>query len=351
MAIGIFNNLTAFSVIRAKINSLINVIDGVTEASDIDVPLANVAGAGTAAAVNTGTFAGNVPTVAQADARYAAIAHVGATGSAHGAATTAAAGFMSSADKTKLNGIAPGAQVNVGTDLSVTYFGLSARISSSTGANDDILAATTTTAGLMSAPDKAKLDAVEAGAQVNVGTDLSVTYFLNSVRINSSTGIDDDILAATPTTAGLMSAPDKAKLDAVEAGAQVNVGTNLTVTYFPNSVRINNSTGSGDDILAATTTTAGLMRAADKVKLDDMTVWPGVYSGSSSSNVTFPIGATLLVADAFVSRVGLVTVRISDAQAEQYSVAGAGALLTGVWRQRGALSGTGPSATLVERIA
>ena len=296
MAIGIFNNLTAFSVIRAKINSLINVIDGVTEASDIDVPLANVAGAGTAAAVNTGTFAGNVPTVAQADARYAAIAHVGATGSAHGAATTAAAGFMSSADKTKLNGIAPGAQVNVGTDLSVTYFGLSARISSSTGANDDILAATTTTAGLMSAPDKAKLDAVEAGAQVNVGTDLSVTYFLNSVRINSSTGIDDDILAATPTT-------------------------------------------------------AGLMRAADKVKLDDMTVWPGVYSGSSSSNVAFPIGATLLVADAFVSRVGLVTVRISDAQAEQYSVAGAGALLTGVWRQRGALSGTGPSATLVERIA
>ena len=296
MAIGIFNNLTAFSVIRAKINSLINVIDGVTEASDIDVPLANVAGAGTAAAVNTGTFAGNVPTVAQADARYAAIAHVGATGSAHGAATTAAAGFMSSADKTKLNGIAPGAQVNVGTDLSVTYFGLSARISSSTGANDDILAATTTTAGLMSAPDKAKLDAVEAGAQVNVGTDLSVTYFLNSVRINSSTGIDDDILAATPTT-------------------------------------------------------AGLMRAADKVKLDDMTVWPGVYSGSSSSNVAFPIGATLLVADAFVSRVGLVTVRISDAQVEQYSVAGAGALLTGVWRQRGALSGTGPSATLVERIA
>ena len=93
------------------------------------------------------------------------------------------------------------------------------------------------------------------------------------------------------------------------------------------------------------------MRAADKVKLDDMTVWPGVYSGSSSSNVTFPISATLLVADAFVSRVGLVTVRISDAQAEQYSVAGAGALLTGVWRQRGALSGTGPSATLVERIA
>ena len=42
----------------------------------------------------------------------AASSHVGATGTAHGAATTAVAGFMSSTDKTKLDGIASGAQVN-----------------------------------------------------------------------------------------------------------------------------------------------------------------------------------------------------------------------------------------------
>jgi hypothetical protein len=42
----------------------------------------------------------------------AASSHVGATGAAHGAATTSVNGFMSSTDKTKLDGIAAGAQVN-----------------------------------------------------------------------------------------------------------------------------------------------------------------------------------------------------------------------------------------------
>lgn len=48
--------------------------------------------------------------------------HIGATGTAHGAATTSVNGFMSSADKTKLDGIATGATANTGT---VTSVGLS----------------------------------------------------------------------------------------------------------------------------------------------------------------------------------------------------------------------------------
>lgn len=48
--------------------------------------------------------------------------HVGATGTAHGNATTSVAGFMSSTDKTKLDGIASGATANTGT---VTSVGLS----------------------------------------------------------------------------------------------------------------------------------------------------------------------------------------------------------------------------------
>lgn len=42
----------------------------------------------------------------------APIAHVGGTGAAHGAATTSVNGFMSSTDKTKLDGVATGAEVN-----------------------------------------------------------------------------------------------------------------------------------------------------------------------------------------------------------------------------------------------
>jgi hypothetical protein len=53
---------------------------------------------------------------------YAPAAHIGATGAAHGAATTSVAGFMSGADKTKLDGVASGATTNTGT---VTSVGLS----------------------------------------------------------------------------------------------------------------------------------------------------------------------------------------------------------------------------------
>ena len=59
-------------------------------------------------------------------------------------ATTSAHGLMTAADKTKLNGIAAGAQVNPGV-------------------------ATTSANGLMSASDKSKLNGIAAGAQVNPG--------------------------------------------------------------------------------------------------------------------------------------------------------------------------------------
>lgn len=49
-------------------------------------------------------------------ASYAPLSHVGDTGAAHGAATTSVAGFMSAADKTKLNGVATGATANPNTD-------------------------------------------------------------------------------------------------------------------------------------------------------------------------------------------------------------------------------------------
>ncbi len=46
------------------------------------------------------------------DATYAALAHVGAGTTAHATATTSAAGFLSAADKSKLNGIATSATAN-----------------------------------------------------------------------------------------------------------------------------------------------------------------------------------------------------------------------------------------------
>jgi len=224
MAIGIFNDFTAFSVIRAKLNSMINIIDGTTQASDIQVPVANVVGAGTAAAADTGTAAGNVPTVAQADGRYSAATHV------HGVATAGVAGFMSGADKVKLDGVEAGAQVNVGTDLGTSYSALDVAITSSTGLDASLAKVTATTAGVMAAADKVKLDGVQAGAQVNVGTNLSAGYSNVAVGLGSSTGTGINVVAATNALAGVMTAADKAKLDGIAAGAQVNSSRLVFVT-------------------------------------------------------------------------------------------------------------------------
>ncbi len=152
---------------------------------------------------------------------YAPLSHVGAGGTAHAAVVAGgAAGFMTGADKTKLDGIAPGAQVNVPTNLTTTTSATTLTVNSDTGTDATLPAATTSVAGVMTAADKTKLDGIAAGAQVNVPTDLSLGTITNTtIPLNSSTGTDVTLPAATPSTAGLLSGTDKTKLDSVQTGA------------------------------------------------------------------------------------------------------------------------------------
>jgi predicted RNA-binding protein YlqC (UPF0109 family) len=98
------------------------------------------------------------------------------------AATTGAAGSMSAADKLKLDGIAAGAQVNVATNLALgTVTTTTQPITNSNGTGFTLPSAiAATAAGLMSAADKTKLDGIATGAvnlvkatsaDVNTGTD------------------------------------------------------------------------------------------------------------------------------------------------------------------------------------
>lgn len=94
-------------------------------------------------------------------ALYVPLGHVGAGGTAHANVVAAgAAGFMTGADKTKLDGVASGATANTGTVTSVSG---TAPIAVATGTSTptiSISAATTSAAGSMSAADKTKLDGV-----------------------------------------------------------------------------------------------------------------------------------------------------------------------------------------------
>lgn len=70
--------------------------------------------------------------------------------------------------------------------------------------------------------EKNKLAGVEAGAQVNVATDLSQTRNATTYTLISSAGLNTILQGASGTQAGILTSSDKTKLDGIETGAQVN---------------------------------------------------------------------------------------------------------------------------------
>lgn len=167
---------------------------------------------------------------------------------------------------------------------------------------------------------KAKLEGIEAGAQVNQNAFATISDGTNNIAASAAsdsvkfvgTGaitvsadaatkqvtIDceiPEVAEATQTQHGLMSAADKVKLDGVEAGAEVNqnafakvVAAGTTITAGSKSasfevaagtnVTVSGNASTGKITIAATDTTYndatasvhGLMSAADKAKLDNI---------------------------------------------------------------------------------
>lgn len=223
-----------------------------------------------------------------------------------GAAATNKAGLMSSSDKTKLDGIATGANKTVvDSALSSTSANpvenkvIKAALDKKAGLDT----ATSAANGLMSSTDKSKLDGIAAGAEVNqnayskitVGTtEIAATSKTDNITIVAGNNVtltpdasnkkytisakDTTYPTATTTTDGLMSKEDKAKLNGISEEANkyelpiasdavlggIKVGTNLSIDA--NGVLSATDTTYDN----ATTTEAGLMSGADKTKLDSI---------------------------------------------------------------------------------
>lgn len=126
----------------------------------------------------------------------------------YSAATTSAAGLMSSEDKTKLDGIAAGAQKNT-----ITGVKGSAETSYRTG-NVNITAANI---GLGNVENKSSETIRGELTKANVTTALGYTPPTTDTTYSN----------ATTSVAGLMSSTDKTKLDGIETGAQVNTITGV----------------------------------------------------------------------------------------------------------------------------
>ena len=246
-------------------------------------------------------------------------------------ATPSTAGLMSASDKTKLNGIAPGANNYVHPDTPgnkhIPSGGAVGQILKNTGDGtvqwEDPTSysnATATTAGLMSPEDKTKLNGIASGANNYVhpshdAHDLGfykVTIDNQGHVTNTSlvtktdikglglTSQDISIGDASSSSSGLMSASDKAKLDGIASGANNYTHPSYTArssglykitvdstghvsnvsVVTKNDITALGITGEDISIGDATTSSAGLMSASDKAKLD------GIASGAN--NYTHP---------------------------------------------------------------
>jgi hypothetical protein len=129
-------------------------------------------------------------------------------GALHSAAVAGgASGFMTGADKTKLDGVEAGADVTDAANVAAAGAVMTTRQVNTTapltGGGDlsanlslGITAATTLAAGSMSAADKTKLDGIEAGADVTDATNVAAA----GAVMTPAGGSDGDLLAKSGST-------------------------------------------------------------------------------------------------------------------------------------------------------
>lgn len=153
-----------------------------------------------------------------------------------------------------------------------------------------------------------------AGGGGGGATNISTNHAASTVAVLSDTGTDGTINAATTSLAGVMSGSDKTKLDGIAAGATVGHGdgancpagqyplgvdasgavqgctvdatggggaTNLSDSATSTTVTVASDTGTDAVLDAATASNAGVMTAADRVKLDSVdTYYCEQYAGA-----------------------------------------------------------------------
>ncbi|MFV5696687.1 hypothetical protein ACM55G_14755 [Flavobacterium sp. LB3P122] len=107
-------------------------------------------------------------------------------------------------------------------------------------------------------------------SQIKGTTNLDYIATPSGGTVFSSTGNDAVLPLVTGANAGLQSPGNKTKLDGIEAGAQVNVPTNLEGTTSPDGGVIFSSTGTPAFIPLVSTSVSGLLAPADKSKLNSI---------------------------------------------------------------------------------
>ena len=222
------------------------------------------------------------------------------------AATQSAAGVLSAADKTKVDRITGTNHVisqptTTATSRVITITGINPTDNKAVSSSITLPEVSETQAGLASASDKKTLNAIKTlGNSSHLKDDDCWTRTASDVAINftctnvSGNSTDTDaksehsvnIGAASSTLAGVMTSTDKTELDRITTanfalGAVTPAASSVAIAATKTTISTGASAANNITLPAATSSVAGVMTAADKVKLD--TTLPNLISSNKTT--------------------------------------------------------------------
>ena len=222
------------------------------------------------------------------------------------AATKSAAGVLSAADKTKVDRITGTNHVisqptTTATSRVITITGINPTDNKAVSSSITLPEVSETQAGLASASDKKTLNAIKTlGNSSHLNDDNCWTRTASNVAINftctdvSGNSTDTDakskhsvnIGAASSTLAGVMTSTDKTELDRITTanfalGAVTPAASSVAIAATKTTISTGVSAANNITLPAATASVAGVMTAADKVKLD--TTLPNLINSNKTT--------------------------------------------------------------------
>ena len=286
----------------------------------IDFPISTSSAAGTMSAkdkteldrINTANFALGAVTPAASTVRIAASKTNVTDGTTAAnnitlpAATQSAAGVLTAADKTKVDRITGTNHVisqptTTATSRVITITGINPTDNKAVSSSITLPEVSETQAGLASASDKKTLNAIKTlGNSSHLNDNNCWTRTASNVAINftctdvSGNSTDTDakskhsvnIGAASSTLAGVMTSTDKTELDRITTanfalGAVTPAASSVAIAATKTTISTGVSAANNITLPAATASVAGVMTAADKVKLD--TTLPNLINSNKTT--------------------------------------------------------------------